>query len=120
MFSTRYTQMQKLKDYEIKLIIDALHRDAQRCDNMVEQCLSSNKETNIHFFIDKSSKLRDIANNLIVGNNTNIVSDSEIKFAGLVKVISPRTTMDTSIKALPPPNKETAKKIAPASRKKTR
>lgn len=113
--------MHKFKDYEIKLIVDALHRDAQRCDNLIEQYISSNKEININFYTDKSNKLREIANNLTVSkNNKNIVINSELVFdPNIVKVITPNSTTNKVINALPPPNKELTGKTV-ASKKKNK
>lgn len=93
--------MQQLKPYEIKMIVDSLHRDAQRCDNLAEQCYAMGKQANISFYMDKSHKLREIASNLLNWNNhKTLVSDTGTTFdPSVVKIIAP--TPNPSISLLP-------------------
>ena len=53
--------MQKLNELDINLIIDALHRDAQRCDDIIEDQLIVGSVAKIAFYENKATKLRDIA-----------------------------------------------------------
>ena len=53
--------MQKLNEYDIKLVIDALHRDAQRCDDVIEDQLIVGSVAKIAFYENKAIKLRSIA-----------------------------------------------------------
>ena len=57
-----------LTEADIKFIMDALHRDAQRCDDVVEDQLIAGNLTNIKFYTDKAAALRELAYDLSNGN----------------------------------------------------
>ena len=57
-----------LTDSDIKFIIDSLHRDAQRCDDLVEDKLIAGNLTNIKFYSDKAAALRELAYDMSNGN----------------------------------------------------
>ena len=57
-----------LTNADIKLIMDALNRDAQRCDDVVEDQLIAGNLTNIKFYTDKAAALRELAYDLSNGN----------------------------------------------------
>jgi len=58
-----------LTNADVKLILDALHRDAQRCDDVVEdQLIAGGNIKNIKFYTDKAAALRELAYDLTNGN----------------------------------------------------
>jgi hypothetical protein len=57
-------QNKTIQDDDIKLIVEAIHRDAQRCDNIAEEHTIAGNVINSNFYIKKATRLRSLANTL--------------------------------------------------------
>ena len=105
-----------LTNSDIKFIMDALHRDAQRCDDVVEDQLIAGNLTNIKFYTDKAAALRELAYDLTNGNcmpAIEVPNHLPKKFdPTAVKVLTPNNPVSNSMPPL------IAKLIMPANLKR--